>query len=277
MPAVTGHGHAHGANDSYAVPPGSVYVWRGFKSPTKTYEQFAEFLGGVFVPACALLQPPVGLRAYLPTMVLQNAKPAAVPDQTALMFWATPESHDLADRAIAVRIYQNLHGDAYDLQRSHTPEVPVSIACATGTLVAEQPYFLIDAPADWMLGDVHHLVAARRPETTAADFLAQVHAWATALHAAPPDGANAALLCCGTDYVVAWVHGVRPGAALARALDPIAALSAPVLRASPRATTLPAGLWSDWPGLDLINNPCINLQFARLPAASTVPALPVHR
>lgn len=269
--------HGHGAHDSYSVLPSSVYVWRGFKSAAKTYEQFAEFLGSVFVPACALLQPPVGLRAYLPSMVPQDGKPAAVPDQTALMFWATPESHDLAERAIAVRIYQNLHGDAYDLQRSHTPEVPVSIASATGTLVAEQPYFLIDTPADWMLGDVHHLVAARGPETTPADFLAQVHAWAMAFHTAPPEAVNGALLCCGTDYLVAWVHGVKPSAALACALDELAALSTPVLRASPRALTLPAGLWTDWPGLDLIKNPCINLQFARLPAASTEPAQPGHR
>jgi hypothetical protein len=198
-------------------------------------------------------------------MVPQAGKPAAVPDQTALMFWATPETHDLANRAIAVRIYQNLHGDAYDLARSHTPEVPVSIAGVT-QLVAEQPYFLLDRPADWMLGEVEHLVAARRAEGTPADFLARVHGWAAALQAMPPDGVDGALVCCGSDYVVAWVHGTRRSPGMAGALEGLAALTQPVLRASPRPLSLPAGLWSDWPGLDLTKDSCINVQFARPPA-----------
>src|SRR6266436_6725454 len=115
-----------GKPDPYSVAPNSVYVWRGFKAAGAAYADFAKFLGSVFVPACALLQPSVGLRAYLPTMVPQAGKPAAVPDQTALMFWATPQSHDLAAQAIAVRIYQNLHGDAYDMVRSKLPEVPIA-------------------------------------------------------------------------------------------------------------------------------------------------------
>jgi len=248
---------------SYAVLPGSVYVWRGFKSPAKTYEQFAEFLGSVFVPACVLLQPPVGLSAYLPTMVPEDGKPAAVPDQTALMFWATAEAHDLANRAIAVRIYQNLHGDAYDMIKSHTPEVPVPIATASDALVAEQPYFLIDRSADWMLGDVHHLVGARCADLTPAEFLARAYAWAAAFHARPPDDVDGALVCCGTDYAVAWVHTVRRWPELAGALDGLASLTQPVLSAAPRAVGLLADLWTAWPGLDLTRDACLNLQFER--------------
>jgi hypothetical protein len=243
----------------HPVAPNAVYVWRGFKSPSKTYDQFTQFLGSVFVPACALLQPHVGLRAYLPTMVPQRDKPPAVPDQTALMFWATPEAHDLANRAIAVRIYQNLHGDAYDLTKSHTPEVPVSIATAHGALVAEQPYYVFDRAADWMHGESHHLVGARRAEVAPAAFLAEAYSWALRLRGAPPPGIDGALVCCGTDYAVAWLHGARSDGAL----DPLAALTTPILRAQPRAVTLPAGLWTDWPGLDLTVDSCINLQFPR--------------
>ena len=257
--------------EGYAVLPSSVYVWRGFKSATRTYDQFAQFLGSVFVPACALLQPPVGLRAYLPTMVPEDGKPAAVPDQTALMFWATAEAHDLANRAIAVRIYQNLHGDAYDLTRSHTTEVPVSITTAHGALTAEQPYFVLDRSADWMFGHVHHLVGARRADIAPAEFLARGFELALRLRAAPPAGVDGALVCCGNDYAVAWVHGAR-SEGLGGALEALAALTVPVLRASPHAVTLPAGLWSDWPGLDLTKNTCINLQFARPSTADTLPA-----
>lgn len=254
---------AHTSSDSHAVLPSSVYVWRGFKAAAKTYEQFAELLGSVFVPACVLLQPPAGLRAYLPTMVPPDRKPPAVPDQTALMFWATPQAHDLANHAIAVRIYQNLHGDAYDLVKSHAPELPVSIATTSNTLVAEQPYFLLNRNADWMPGDAHHLVAARRPDMAPADFLMRTHAWATAFHAEPPREVDGALVCCGNDYVVSWVHSARRSPGLGDALDELAAFTVPALRASPRALTLPAGLWNDWPGIDLIKDGCINLQFAR--------------
>ena len=184
--------------DPYSVAPNSVYVWRGFKEAGTSYDDFVKFLGSVFVPACALLQPSVGLHAYVPTMVPQTGKPTAVPDQTALMFWATPQSHDLAAQAIAVRIYQNLHGDAYDMVRSKLPEVPVALP-TTGAMQAEQPYFLLSESADWMKGSVHHLVGGRRADLAQADFLNAVYQWASGFTKQPPQGIDAALLCCGND------------------------------------------------------------------------------
>lgn len=50
------------ASTSYPVPPNSVYVWRGSRPATLSYDGFAAFLSTVFVPACVLLQPPIGLR-----------------------------------------------------------------------------------------------------------------------------------------------------------------------------------------------------------------------
>jgi hypothetical protein len=256
---------------SYPVAPNAVYVWRGFKAPGSAYPQFAQFLGSIFVPACALLQPPVGLRAYLPTMVPQTQKPPALPDQTALMFWATPQAHDEANKAIAVRIYQQLHGDVYDMTRSKLPEVPVSLSSVTATLQADQPYFIFDQPADWMLGNVDHLVGARRADLSTADFLSAAYAWAAAFRMKPPKGVDAALLSCGADYAVAWVHSTSKGAGFATALDSLAALTVPVLRQNPQPLSLRAGLWDDWPGLDLTKNTCINVQFARPPAGRARP------
>ncbi len=207
--------------DPYSVAPNSVYVWRGFKAAGAAYADFAKFLGSVFVPACALLQPSVGLRAYLPTMIPQAGKPAAVPDQTALMFWATPQSHDLAAQAIALRIYQNLHGDAYDMVRSKLPEVPIAFP-TTAPIQAEQPYFLLNQPADWMRGSVHHLVGGRRSDLSATDFLNAVYQWATAFAEQPPQEIDAGLLCCGNDYLVAWVHSAMHTTALGTSLGGLA-------------------------------------------------------
>jgi hypothetical protein len=248
---------------SYPVAPNSVYVWRGFKPAALSYDNFAAFLGTVFVPACALLQPAIGLRAYLPSMVPQPNKPAAVPDQTALMFWRTPAAHDEAKAAIAERIYSNLHGDVYDMVRSKLPEVPLPLEPTSATLVAEQPYYLLEGFADWMHGAAHHLVGARRAGLSAADFLMAAAAWSKAFQKNPPAGVDGALVCCGNDYLVAWLHGAGESVALQSALTGLASLTQTVLSADAHAVDMNAELWDEWPGLDLSMAPCLNLHFAR--------------
>ena len=255
---------------SHPVPPAAVYVWRGFRSPSLTQDAFALFLGSVFVPACALLQPRVGLRAYLPTMVPQAGKPPGVPDQTALMFWDTMTAHDEAQQAIAARIYKNLHGDAYDMTRSGRIEQPLPLDPASTTLAAEQPYFLFDASADWMLGDAIHLVGARPPAVSPEGFRAQIGAWAKRLRERPPAGVDAALVCCGDGYVVAWAHA-PPGGSVPTALDDLAGVALVVLKQQPRAIDLPAGLWEGWPGLDLTKDVCINIQLQRPDGVRVLP------
>jgi hypothetical protein len=247
---------------AHPVPPAAVYVWRGYRSASLTQDQFAQFLGSVFVPACALLQPRVGLRAYLPTMVPQTNKPAAVPDQTALMFWDTMTAHDEAQQAIGARIYKNLHGDAYDMARSGHTEQPLPLDPTATALASEQPYYLFDGAADWMLGGVVHLVGARPPAVAPDAFRAQAGGWARDFRERPPAGVDGALVCCGDDYVVAWAHAVD-GVDVGGALDGLAALVAVVLKQPLRAIDLPAGLWDGWPGLDLTKDTCVNIQLNR--------------
>jgi hypothetical protein len=259
-------------NESYAVDPNCVYVWRGFMAQGKDYKGFSDFLGQIFVPACALLQPNVGLRAYLPTMVPQTNKPAGVPDQTALMFWATPTSHDKAPESLAVRIYQLLHGDVYDMAKSKLPEVPAQLP-GSGMIVAEQPYYLLNGKADWMKGSVHHLVGTRPGDLAPTDFLKAIGQWGLEFVLCPPLSVDQALFCCGNDYLVAWIHSPTPDSDLSKGLDALAALTSPVMRQAPKTYNVPAGLWNSWPGIDLTQNPCINIQLDR-PAPTVVAPLP---
>lgn len=256
---------------SYPVAPSSVYVWRGYRSKSMSQADFAGFLGSVFVPACALLQPNVGLRAYVPSMVPQEGKPAAVPDQTALMFWARPESHDEAKKAIAERIYTNLHGDVYDMERSKLPEVPVAMTPERESLVAEQPYHLLTKKADWMRGTVFHLVGARKAELAAPDFLAKAARAAADFQRKPPASVDGALVCCGNDYLVAWVHAPKADASLEDTLSGFAALTTPCLSKAARRISLGAGLWDDWPGLDLGKDDCISINLRRPPTELAAP------
>ena len=239
------------------VAPDSVHVWRGFRSPAKSFDDFQTFLGTVFLPACALLQPNAGLRAYVPSMPKQEGKPSTVPDQTALMFWTVPQQHEEAFKTVAVRAYTNLHGDAYGPGSSAQFPIPLG-----DEVKAEQPYYLVDKPADWMLGRVQHLVGARPDGHSAEDFLSAVHAWGADVASAPPDGLEAGLLCAGEKYVVAWLLW-NADAQGSDALAELAKKTTPSLDRTATTYVIPAGLWDDWPGIDLTNPSCLNIQLVR--------------
>jgi hypothetical protein len=213
----------------------------------------------VFVPGCALLQPNAGLRAYVPSMMNRANKPAAVPDQTALMFWATPSTHDEAPQTPAVRIYQSLHSDAYDMTVSRS-DVPLPLGAS---IAIDQSYYLFDNPADWMLGSVRHLVGAPRMPAT---FTSALQTWAAGYKAKPPKGVDGALLVAGKGYVAFWEHWTgKPGSS---SIDDLAGLVTPFLSATAENIPPRGGLWDDWPGWDLTQHTCMNVQLDRPQAAA---------
>lgn len=222
------------------VPPNSVHVWRGFRSPQKTQAQFEAFLGEVFVPGCTLLQPNAGLHAYVPSLPDQANKPAGVPDQSALMFWTDQETYHDAFKCVAVRCYTNLHGDLYDTTRSKA-EFPVLFA---GEVKEETPYYLIDAPADWMIEEVDHFIGARNGDVTSDDFQSEVATWAKGLQSRA--GLDGGLFCIGADYIVAWVLW-GAGADKTGAFDGLSGVADACLNRSAESYTPPAGLWTEWP------------------------------
>lgn len=235
----------------HPVPPNTVRVWRGFMLKGTDYQQFAQILGSVFVPACALLQPNAGLTAYVPSMMSQKGKPASVPDQTALMFWATTTAHDDAVKTPAVRIYQDLHGAVYDTTVSRS-DVPIPFA---GTIAPNQPYFFFNQPSDWMLGTVRHLVGAPK------GLLADVQAWAAAYRAKPPKNVDGALLIANDSYVAFWEHwknraGKSP-------FDDLAKQVTPFLNATAQRVAPGGGLWDNWAGWDLTKYTCMSVQLDR--------------
>jgi hypothetical protein len=238
------------------VAPDAVHVWRGYRATTKAPADFAAFLGTVFVPACALLQPKAGLRAFVPSLLPEGGKPPGVPDQTALMFWADQQAYNDAFKTVAVRAYTNLHGDAYGPPSQ--AQFPVVLGSA---IVPEQPYHLLTAETDWMLGSVDHFVGARSPTQSTSDFLSSVGTWASTYHGSPPAGVDGALVCAGNDYVVFWEHS--PEAGDGPRPTGLEAVSQPVFVKSAVPFVPPAGLWDEWEGMDLTANDCVNMQLDR--------------
>ena len=240
------------------VPPDSVRLWLGYKSTALTYPQFYAELGATFVPSCATLEPRLGLTAYYSALpALKNAT-TNLPDQTALMFWKTTQAHGQAKATLAERAYLDLHEIVYDVP-SCKSLTPIALA---GGMKANQAYYLIDQPADWMQGGARHLVGARPARVKGSGFTKQIAAWASAYQQSPSPGADGALLYVTADMVIFWEHWPAKKAA-AKQFAALAALVTPFLRQDSRNATVPGDLWKAWPGLTLSAPGCLNIQFDR--------------
>ncbi len=239
-----------------AVAPDAVQVFRGFRAPGRSAADLAALLGSVLVPACALLQPEAGLRAYVTALPRSAGKPDSVPDHTALLFWSTQDAYHEAFETVAVRAWARLQGDAYG------PASATQFPVALGTSLApDQPYYLIDQPADWMLGNVRHLVIGRPAASPPQAFLGEVYAWADAIRNEPPAGMKGALVCAGQSYATAWLLGEARGGD-----DPLLDLAKcgqVFLDAEAEPTDVPADLWTSWSGLALASPSCLNVQLKR--------------
>jgi hypothetical protein len=246
-----------------SVAPDAVHVWRGYKAAALSDQDFGKYLGSVFIPAALLLQPGAGLRAYVPSMIPGGGATAMVPDQTALLFWADQQTYRDAYGTAAVRAYKGLHGHAFDEPPSKTG-FPIPFV---ETVAAEQPYHIFRGSADWMLGSVRHFVGARPTGQSADDFLKAVSNWTVSYRNSPPQKVDAAIICAGTTYVAFWEHAVPGAPDDGLTLASLAGVATPRLSRTAETYIPPAGLWSQWPGIDLTMHGCINIQLDRSAAS----------
>ena len=148
----------------FDIPPDAVRVWRGYRAATLQLTDFFNKLGTVFVPATVEMQIAAGLDGYIPSVPAGlPGKPNSTPDETAILFWDSQQTYTDGFKTLAVRTYTLTHGAVY--RPPSGAAVPIAYA---GALAAEQPYYLIDRPADWMHGEVSHLIGSR-PAAVAPD------------------------------------------------------------------------------------------------------------
>ena len=128
-------------------------------------------------------------------------------------------------------------------------------------MTSNQPVYLVNKSADWMKGAVSHLVGSRPDAATPAQFHANV---ATALDAIQKSaGLGGGIACCGDDYLVFWALDAPDGQAAATAASSLASLCGWSHIVTPAPTTLPKGLWEEWPGLTMKPGDSLNMQFSR--------------
>jgi hypothetical protein len=250
---------------SLEIPPDAVRVWRGFRAPTMKLEDFFTRLNTVFVPATVEMQIQAGLDGYIPSVPAGlNGKPDSVPDETAILFWDSQSTYTDGFKTLAVRTYTLTHGGVYNPANSGA-QFPLLFA---GTIAADQPYYLVNKPADWMKGTVTHLIAGRPENVTPAQFFAQI---GEALAAIQKGGGRAgAIACAGNDYLVYWELKNDDSSGNSDSSDSCGDAVSALQKvcgwshvATAQPTSLQYGLWDVWPGMDIKSGDSLNMQFTR--------------
>lgn len=253
--------------NSVLTSPDAVRVWRGFKSPAMTIDQFYNKLGTVFVPATVKFQIDAGLHSYTPAVLAGlNGKPDYVPDETAVLFWKSQQTYWNGFTRLSVRTYTLTHGGVYIT--SGTPlsraDFPILFS-GIDSLSVDAPVFLFDQQADWMNGNIRHLIAERPRDIAIATFKEQVADALAKIQRLNP-ALTAAIACLGDEYLVYWELGaLAPGTGTPVSgiplLQPLMTGWNQVL--APAPTYLPIGIYDEWAGMDVRAGSSFNMQFTR--------------
>ncbi|HEX7312940.1 MAG TPA: amidohydrolase family protein [Pyrinomonadaceae bacterium] len=239
------------------VPPDAVVVRRGFRVEDLEPARFRQKLGSLLIPSTVQFQAPLGLTAYLPT-VLPDDKPAGVPDAIALLFYASRDAYRDTSKTLGGRAYEELHKPVFS-ERSKA-DFPLRL---DATLEPDTPYFLFDAAADWQHGTCKVLVGARPDGQDSTDFRAAVLAWLTAERARAEEGLDGAVVCCAADYLIYWEHWNDTALARRSRIKSLARLVNVVLLQNARPVNISAPLDIDFAGIEIVGGECLNLQFQR--------------
>lgn len=240
------------------VPPDSVRVWRGFRNPAVAYAKFEEQLGSIFVPYAVHIQAPLGLTAYQPAL-LTEAKPAAIPDEVALVFFESKDIYADTFKTAAGRGYGLLHGVVFDSPGRSKSDFPALFA---DRLAADKPVHLFSTPADWQGGSTQVFVGSRAEGVTASAFLQALAEAAAALQAAPPAGLDAAIVSAAEDYVVWWQHWRAAPDASAGIAARLAGIAVPHLDSEASRAKAPPIFWQS-AGVVIGQGDALNLIFPR--------------
>jgi hypothetical protein len=256
--------------NSILTSPDSVKVWHGFRLATLPLDQFYSKLGTVFIPATVKLQIDAGLRSYTPSVPAGlEGKPDWVPDETAILFWKSPQTYWNGFTRLAVRTYTLTHGGVYNT--TGTPpmsgaDFPVFFT-GVASLNFNTPVYLFNNDADWMNGSINHLVAERPRNMAPEDFKVAVAAVLTKIQALNPT-LGGAIALIGNEYILYWELG-----AIVPDMNPVNVVSGiPLLTAiltgwskvfKPAPTFLPIDLYDVWAGMDVAAGSSFNMQFQR--------------
>jgi hypothetical protein len=237
-------------------PADAVRVWRGYRLPQVGRADFLDKLGSIFLPATVLLQKPLGLAAYIPTIVVGD-KPNMVPDEIALVFYETKDAYLNTRRAVAGRVYSALHDLIFSPQLSHSG-FPDPLTDGFGV---NQPYYLLNRPSDWQQGTWRVFVGLRRASQNWRTMHADLHAWLRGQCC--ERGPDLAIVNATEDYAIYWEHRSIPENNPRLSIGELGHLLQPLMMDEAKPLQVTDGPWADYAGLSLRGGETFCFQFAR--------------
>lgn len=241
--------------------PRAVRVWLGYALPHllkgKGRARFYQQLGSVFIPATVKLMAPLGLRAYIPT-ILDCTPHAMVPDEIALVFYRGEEDYRRAcHESCAGRAYGALHGSIFSFEiRDGRP----ASHSAFPTLFNGKPeqsgaIELFDLAADWQRGEVISEMVVRTDLSVRA-FRQDILTMMAALKLRSPVFLESVYYYLSDDLLVCWSSWQKNSQPLlSQKLGDI------VLSSRAQPASVPASVFSVDPGLTVAAGESLNLQF----------------
>lgn len=239
------------------VKPNSVRVWRGVRADGQSPERFRKNLAEIFIPMAVQSQSPLGMTAYLPTVMKDDA-PEYVPDEIALVFYESQGVYHRTSNKPLGRAYSLLHRPVFG--SSSRSGFPVLLK---DELKENQPYYLFRQSADWYHGLTRVLVGTRKESQSARVFRQSIFTKLKAIQKKPPTGQDGTTAVATADYLLYWEHWTDTAAGKASKIAAIASLVTPVLLEDAVPQKVATGLFQDFPGITIKGGECLNLRFRR--------------
>lgn len=124
----------------------SFRVFYGFKRPDLEEAGFLSELGEVFMPGTPLMLRELGLAAYMPAVVPLVEGVTGLPDEVAIIAYASPERYTHArNESITGRMYTHTHRAVFDMGTSRS-QFPEKVGSLQSPVTA---FWCLGEPCDW--------------------------------------------------------------------------------------------------------------------------------
>jgi hypothetical protein len=249
------------------VAPDSVRVWRGYRNSEYATDRsgFIEKLGSIFIPITVQMMAPMGMTAYLPAVVPQDACPQT-PDEIALVFYKSQETYNTASRkTTGGRAYGELHSAVFNFDKNGgIPPSQSGFPVLMRRKIAQgAPYYLFDNEADWYYGITDVFVGARPDSLSTGDFLSDIYKAMSDIQKDRPKGLEGLIFTASGDILIFWAHWESASMKNGNLLSELKKLLRVIIDASAKNTEVPVSPDEIYPGLDVKEGDCLTLRFRR--------------
>jgi hypothetical protein len=186
-----------------------VRVFGGYKLLSMSRDDFFKELGQTFMPGTPGMLAELGLAAYLPA-VLDFDPASGLPDEIALIVYASRDVYTAARNTVQGRMYTHSHAGVFDMARSRGQwagpvDQPERL---TGT--DRWSWYAFQRDVDWQRGATRVFFLTGTLQSGNLQEMLQT-ATRNGLKALTDGGVEQAFFLTATNYAAIWLHGpTRP-------------------------------------------------------------------